>query len=121
LSPTPSRNWRGINRLINDRLSRPRSFSAALPIGSTSHFGPALATPNYDRRAAQRRVGSVALSSEQRGRVEEAVRRMIAELRTKPTQAKEDRLGLEIATLPPEEREYATTVLLQILVEERGS
>jgi hypothetical protein len=63
----------------------------------------------------------VALSDEQRGRVEEAVRRMIAELRAKQTQAKEDRIGLEVATLPPEEREYVTTVLLRIVAEERGS
>lgn len=62
----------------------------------------------------------MALNADQRGRVEEVVRRGIAELRAKPTQAKEDRLGLEIATLPPDEREYATTVLLQIVVEERG-
>lgn len=61
----------------------------------------------------------MALSAEQRGRVEAAVRRMIAELRAKPTQAKEDRLGLEIATMPPAEREYVTTVLLRIVAEER--
>ena len=65
--------------------------------------------------------GSVALGDEQRGRVEETVREMIAELRAKPTQAKEDRLGLAIATLPAEEREYVTTVLLRIVAEERGS
>jgi hypothetical protein len=63
----------------------------------------------------------VALSDEQRGRVEEAVRRMIAELRVKPSQAKEDNLGLEVAVLPPEEREYVTTVLLRIVAEERGA
>lgn len=62
----------------------------------------------------------MALSEEQRGRVEEQVRRMIAELRTKPTQAKEDNLGLAIATLPPDEREYVTTVLLRIVADERG-
>ncbi|MGD9735851.1 MAG: hypothetical protein AB7V58_09630 [Solirubrobacterales bacterium] len=61
----------------------------------------------------------MALSDEQRGRVEEAVRWMIAALRAKPTQEKEDSLGLEIATLPPEEREYATAVLLRIVAEER--
>jgi hypothetical protein len=60
------------------------------------------------------------LSDEQRARVEEKVRQMIAELRTKPTQAKEDNLGLEIATLPPEERAYVTTLLLRIVAEERG-
>lgn len=62
----------------------------------------------------------MALEQEARRRVEESVRRMIAELRAKPTQAKEDRLGLEIATLPPEERRYVTTVLLRIVAEERG-
>lgn len=62
----------------------------------------------------------MALSDEERARVEEAVRRMIVELRAKPSQAKEDRLGLEVATLPPEERAYVTTVLLRIVAEERG-
>lgn len=60
------------------------------------------------------------LSEEQTGRIEQAVREMIAELRATPTQAKEDRLGLAVATLPPEEREYVTAVLLRIVVEERG-
>ena len=62
----------------------------------------------------------MAIEEAEQRRVEEAVREMIAELRAKPTQAKEDRLGLAVATLPPEEREYVTTVLLRILVEERG-
>ena len=62
----------------------------------------------------------MALSEEQRGRVEDKVRLMIAELRVKPSQAKEDNLGLAIATLPPEEREYVTAVLLRIVAEERG-
>lgn len=61
----------------------------------------------------------MALIEEQMEEVEAAVRRMIAELRAKPTQAKEDRLGLAVATLPPEEREYVTTVLLRIVAEER--
>lgn len=62
----------------------------------------------------------MALSEERQERVEEAVRRMITELRAKPTQAKEDRLGLEVATLPPEEREHVTAVLLRVVAEERG-
>jgi hypothetical protein len=62
----------------------------------------------------------MAIEEAEQRRVEEAVREMIAELRAKPTQAKEDRLGLAVATLPPEQREYVTTVLLRILVEERG-
>ena len=61
----------------------------------------------------------MALSEDDRQRVETAVRRMIAEYRAKPTQEKEDGLGVEIATLPPEEREYVTTVLLRIVAEER--
>jgi hypothetical protein len=55
------------------------------------------------------------LSAEDRQRVEGEVRRMVAELRARPTQEKEDALGVEIATLPPEEREYVATVLLQML------
>lgn len=66
------------------------------------------------------KVLSVTLSEEQQRRVEEAVRRMIAELRVKPSQAKEDNLGLEVAILPPEEREYVTAVLLRIVAEERS-
>jgi hypothetical protein len=62
----------------------------------------------------------VELGDDERRRVEEAVRRMIAESLSKPTQAKEDRLGLEVAILPPAEREYVTTVLLRTLAEERG-
>ena len=63
---------------------------------------------------------TVALSDDDRQRVETELRRMIAEYRAKPTQEKEDGLGVEIATLPPEEREYVTTVLLRIVAEERG-
>ena len=62
----------------------------------------------------------MALSDDDRQRVEAELRRMIAEYRAKPTQEKEDGLGVEIATLPPEEREYVTTVLLRIVAEERG-
>ncbi|MBS1878720.1 MAG: hypothetical protein JST31_04350 [Actinobacteria bacterium] len=61
----------------------------------------------------------MALSDEDRRRVEEQVRRMVAEYWAKPTQEKEDGLGVEVATLPPEQREYVTTVLLRILAEER--
>jgi hypothetical protein len=62
----------------------------------------------------------MALSDEERRRVEADVRRMIAEYRAKPTQEKEDGLGVEIATLPPAQREHVTTVLLRIVAEERG-
>ncbi|HYH54335.1 MAG TPA: hypothetical protein VD761_09405 [Solirubrobacterales bacterium] len=51
-------------------------------------------------------------------RVEAEVRRMIAELRAKPTQEKEDALGLEIANLPAGEREQVPAVLLRIVAEE---
>lgn len=60
------------------------------------------------------------LSEEDSGRIERTVRQMIAEYRAKPTQQKEDGLGVEIARLPPEEREHVTTVLLRIVAEERG-
>lgn len=61
----------------------------------------------------------MALGEEDKARVEAGVRRMIAEYRARPTQEKEDGLGLEIATLPSEEREYVTTVLLRVVAEER--
>jgi len=57
------------------------------------------------------------LSSEDRKRVEEEVRLMVAELRARPTQEKEDALGVVVATMPPAEREYVGTVLLRILAE----
>lgn len=60
------------------------------------------------------------LSSDDRDRVEAEVRRVVAELRARPTQEKEDALGLELATLPPGEREHATSILLRIVAEERG-
>lgn len=55
------------------------------------------------------------LSAEVRRHVEGEVRRMVAELRARPTQEKEDALGSEIAVMPPAEREYVTTVLLRML------
>jgi hypothetical protein len=57
----------------------------------------------------------VDLSTEDQRRVEEEVRLMVAELRARPTQEKEDALGVAIATMPPAEREYVTTVLLRML------
>jgi len=44
---------------------------------------------------------------------------MVAELRANPTAQKEDQLGLEIATMPPEEREQVPRILLRIVAEER--
>lgn len=58
------------------------------------------------------------LSQEDERRVEADVRRMAADLRSRPTQEKEDALGLEIATLPEAEREFVSTVLLRIVAEE---
>jgi hypothetical protein len=57
----------------------------------------------------------VDLSTEDQRRVEEQVRQMVAELRARPTQEKEDALGLEIARMPVAEREFVTTVLRRML------
>ncbi len=58
------------------------------------------------------------LTSEDQRRVEAEVQRMAAELRARPTQEKEDALGVEIATMPAAEREHVTTVLLRMLAED---
>lgn len=58
------------------------------------------------------------LSSEDRQRVEGEVRQMVAELRARPTQEKEDALGVVVANMPPAERAHVTTVLLRMLGEE---
>jgi hypothetical protein len=55
------------------------------------------------------------LSPEDQKRVEEEVRQMVAELRARPTQEKEDGLGLQVANMPPQEREYVTDVLRRML------
>ncbi len=60
------------------------------------------------------------LSEEDRIRVEAQVERMVADLRIKPTQEKDDLLGVELAAMPPAEREHVTTVLLGMLAAERG-
>jgi hypothetical protein len=57
------------------------------------------------------------LSAEDQQRVEDDVHRLIADLRARPTQEKEDALGLKVATMPVAEREYVTTVLLRLLRE----
>lgn len=62
-------------------------------------------------------IAAMDLSAEEKERVEGEVRRMVAALRARPTQEKEDALGVEIATMPVEEREYVTTVLLRLLRE----
>jgi hypothetical protein len=58
------------------------------------------------------------LSAEDQKRVEAEVRRIVAALRARPTQEKEDALGLEIALMPPAEREHVTAVLLRMLGED---
>ena len=60
------------------------------------------------------------LSDSDRARVEAEVERMVADLRLKPPPEKEDLLGVEVARMPPEEREYVTTVLLGMLAAETG-
>lgn len=60
-------------------------------------------------------VGSMDLSHEDQRRVEAEVQRMVAELRARPTQEKEDGLGLEVARMSPLEREFVTTVLRRML------
>lgn len=57
----------------------------------------------------------MALTQADRERVEATVRRMIAEYRAKPTQEKEDGLGVELITMPAEEREYVGAVLMEIV------
>lgn len=58
------------------------------------------------------------MSREDQQRVEGEVRRMVAELRARPTQEKEDALGVEIALMAPAEREHVTAVLLRMLRED---
>ncbi|HKO39479.1 MAG TPA: hypothetical protein VJU14_14030 [Solirubrobacterales bacterium] len=62
-------------------------------------------------------MAAMHLGSEDEERVEAEVRRMVAALRSRPTQEREDALGLEIASMPAKEREYVTTVLLRMLRE----
>jgi hypothetical protein len=57
----------------------------------------------------------MSLSSDDRERLEREVRRMTDELRARPTQEKEDALGLEIANLPAAEREHVSVLLLRML------
>jgi hypothetical protein len=79
-------------------------------------------TPTCETRICPRELSIICslamLSAEDKARVEAEVRRMVAELRVKPTQEKEDALGLEVATLPPAERDLVPKVLLRIVAEE---
>lgn len=61
----------------------------------------------------------MALSEDDELRVEGQVLAMTRELRFRPSQEKEDRIGVEIAVLPEEEREFVPTALLRLLVRER--
>jgi hypothetical protein len=61
----------------------------------------------------------MALSEADEQRLEAEVARMVADLRFRPSQEKEDRIGLEISLLPEEERAFVPTVLLRFLVAER--
>ena len=70
--------------------------------------------------AARATAATLPLTAADEQRVEAEVRRMIAELRARPTQEKEDRIGLEIATMPAAERDLVPTILLRIVAEESG-
>jgi hypothetical protein len=61
----------------------------------------------------------MALSVADERRIEDKVGRMAAELRVLPTQEKEDRIGLEIALLPAEERAFVPIALLRLVAAER--
>jgi hypothetical protein len=61
----------------------------------------------------------MSLSDEEKAAVRAEVDLMIAEYRAKPTQELEDGLGMRIAVLPPEQREYVPSVLLEIVAAER--
>ncbi len=61
----------------------------------------------------------MALSEADEQRVEDEVRRMTAELRIKPSQEKEDKIGLALALLPEDERDFVPTALLRLVAIER--
>jgi hypothetical protein len=61
----------------------------------------------------------MALSEEDELRIEATMRALIADLRYRPNQEKEDRLGVEVARMPEEERAFVPTALLRQLVHER--
>ena len=61
----------------------------------------------------------MALSEADERRIEGEVARMVVELSARPSQEKEDRIGLEISLLPEEERAFVPTVLLRFLAAER--
>jgi hypothetical protein len=61
----------------------------------------------------------MALSEADERRLESEVVRMAEELRINPSQEKEDRIGVEIAVLPAEERDFIPTALLRLVAAER--
>ncbi len=61
----------------------------------------------------------MALSKDDELRIEATVRAMTADLRFRPNQEKEDRIGVEVARMPEEERAFVPTALLRQLVHER--
>lgn len=62
------------------------------------------------------------LTAADKERVAAAVHRMVAEYRAKPTQEKEDGLGVELIAMTPQERDYVGVVLMEIVsAEARGS
>lgn len=61
----------------------------------------------------------MALSEADERRVEGEVLRMVIDLRFRPTQEKEDRIGLEIAAMTAEDRAFVPTALLRLMVMER--
>jgi hypothetical protein len=61
----------------------------------------------------------MALSEADERRIEGEVAGMIAELRNRPSQEKEDRIGVQIAVMAAEERDFVPTVLLRFLAAER--
>jgi hypothetical protein len=61
----------------------------------------------------------MALSEADELRVEAEVAGMVADLRARPNQEKEDRIGVEISSMPEEERAFVPTVLLRFIAAER--
>lgn len=61
----------------------------------------------------------MALSEADERRLEAEVARMVAELRARPSQEKEDRIGLELSLLSEEELAFVPTVLLRFIAAER--
>ena len=61
----------------------------------------------------------MALSEADERRVEGEVAGMAAELRERPSQEKEDRIGVEISLMPEEERAFVPIALLRMVAAER--